>query len=235
MRLSPEFNHLEYSELDSTNEEARRLLQVDSLNQITIIRASSQTAGRGTQGRPWISPPGAGLYFSIVHPFSALAEMPAHMVPLTPVFTLAAGVACAETIQELTGLRIQLKPVNDLYVENRKLGGILVESLISQNHCKALITGIGINVFEHIAVADACEQEARGNQPISLQSCISPQIFNQWHCDAIMRELCHSIARNIHTLYQALIAGEQEVILSRYEAFKLPDFEIPFNASKKTK
>ncbi len=221
MSSSPSsFQYIEYTELDSTNEEARRLLQSETLERLTLIRADSQTAGRGTQGRPWISPSGAGLYFSLVHPFSTLAEMQPHTVPLTPTFTLAAGAACAETIEELTGLRIQLKPVNDLYVQGQKLGGILVESLMSSNQCKALITGIGINLFRHTDVAAGCAQEARGNQPVSLQDCIAEQIFNQWHPDAIKRELCQAIAQNVHRFYQQLINGQEALILERYEHFK---------------
>jgi biotin-[acetyl-CoA-carboxylase] ligase BirA-like protein len=224
----PKFQLFQHVELDSTNEEARRQLQAGALNQLSIIRAASQTAGRGTQGRQWISPAGAGLYFSIVHPFWALAEMPPEDIPLTPIFTLAAGVACAETIRELTGLQIQLKPINDLYVENRKLGGILVESLITQNQCKALITGIGINVLEHQSVAEGCKQDERGNQPISLQSAIAPHIFSQWHGDAIMQELCEAISQQVHHLYLELIAGNAEAILNRYQTFKLPGYELQF-------
>jgi BirA family biotin operon repressor/biotin-[acetyl-CoA-carboxylase] ligase len=223
MTSRPLFQYIEATELDSTNEEARRLLQAEALNRLTIIRADSQTAGRGTQGRSWISPPGAGLYFSLVHPFFALTDVQPNAVPLTPIFTLAVGVACAETIEELSGLRIHLKPINDLYVHNRKLGGILVESLMSSNQCKALITGIGINIFRHADLYTGCEQEGRGNQPTSLQDCIPEQLFNQWHGDAIKKELCHTIAENVHRLYLALIAGEESLILERYEHFKQPD------------
>lgn len=222
MHAIPEFQQFHHVELDSTNEEARRLLQANALTQPAIIRADAQTAGKGTQGRPWISPAGAGLYFSIVHPFAANAVQPPAEIPLTPVFTLAAGVACAETIHELTGLTIQLKPINDLYVEGRKLGGILVESLIRENHCQALITGIGINIFTHATVLSGCEQEARGNQPVSLQACISPQLFGQWHGDAIKAELCQAIALNVHRLYQTLIAGDSDSIQAQYERYRLP-------------
>lgn len=226
MRPNPEFQFIHHGTLDSTNEEARRQIQAEALERPSVIRAANQTAGRGTQGRPWLSPMGAGLYFSIVHPFSALDETPPESIPLTPVFTLAAGVACAETIRELTGLSIQLKPTNDLYVENRKLGGILVESLITRNHCRALITGIGINVLEHPSVTEGCEREQRGNRPISLQAAIAPPIFNQWHADAMMQELCETITHQVHALYLKLIAGDSASILSRYQSYKLPGYEL---------
>ena len=187
--IIPDFDLLLYDKLDSTNEEAKRLLADGRITRPSLLRAESQTAGKGTQGRRWFSPPGAGLYCSVVHPFpgETLTGHTQREIPLSPLFTLAAGVACAETIQELTGLGIQLKPINDLYVDGRKLGGILTESLISENHCKALITGIGINVFEHTAITDGCELEDRGNVPASLQGNIPSHLFSQWHGTLLLR------------------------------------------------
>ncbi|WP_303674649.1 biotin--[acetyl-CoA-carboxylase] ligase [Vampirovibrio chlorellavorus] len=226
------FHYIEAPELDSTNEEARRLLQAEALSGPAIIRAHQQTAGRGTQGRTWHSPAGAGLYFSVVHPFAGWVEVPPALVPITPLFTLAAGVACAESVRDLTGLELQLKPINDLCVNGQKLGGILVESLISQNQCQALITGIGINVFEQDSIIAACLEEGRGNQPISLQACIPPHHFEQFlrldggQGQALMRELCDAIAGTVDDLYRALILGEHRSILARYRECQLPGTEL---------
>jgi biotin-(acetyl-CoA carboxylase) ligase len=234
-----------YAELDSTNEEAKRLLAQGEIQRPVILRTDCQTAGKGTQGRQWFSPPGAGLYFSIVHPFENTtgwrlgegasdwlsenitggASIPE--IPLTPLFTLAAGVACAETLASLTGLTIQLKPINDLYVEGRKLGGILTESLISENRCKALITGIGINIREHNEIQIGCDQENRGHQPISLQACIAPQLFNQWHADALLQELSQAIALAVNAQYQQLAQGQAQSLLAAYLTYKLPDVDLP--------
>ena len=234
----------EYDALDSTNDEAKRLLHANALNGLTVIRAECQTAGRGTQGRVWASPQRAGLYFSIVHPFMLSARNedsnPLPDIPLTPVFTLAAGIACAETLETLTGQTIQLKPINDLMVEGRKLGGILTESLISENRCRALITGIGINVFRHDDVETHCETEHRGNHPTSLQSCLPPHLFAQWHPDALMRALCAAIPLRVDSLYHELILNVASdahplksdsptfsELLARYETFRLPDYPLP--------
>ena len=225
----PDFELLLYDELDSTNEEAKRLLADGRITRPCLLRAESQTAGKGTHGRRWFSPPGAGLYCSVVHPFpgETLTGQAQGKIPLTPLFTLAAGVACAETIQELTGLGIQLKPINDLYVDGRKLGGILTESLISENHCRALITGIGINVFAHTAITDGCKLEDRGNLPASLQDCIPSHLFSQWHGDAIRQELALALARQVGRSYRMLIEHGGKVIVDQYAQYKTPEFDFP--------
>ncbi len=264
-RTAP-FTVRHYPELDSTNEESKRLLAQEDISSPLIVRADSQTAGKGTQGRQWFSPPGAGLYFSVVHSFETgsdwllpaihpTGDAPFHSmnewnesfheadqfwsasqgqdsqskgsIPLTPLFTLAAGVACAETVATLTGLSIQLKPINDLYVEGRKLGGILTESLISENRCKALITGIGINLREHEAVQEGCTQDQRGHQPISLQACIAPQLFQQWHPAALMEELSQAIAMAVDEQYRRLAQGRTTELLAAYLRYKLPEIDMP--------
>ena len=85
-----------------------------------VVRAISQTKGRGRQGRSWFSPPGGGLYFS------ALLR-PDGEPGISSLLTLILGVAAAEGLREATGLRIGLKWPNDLRVDGKKIGGILCE------------------------------------------------------------------------------------------------------------
>lgn len=104
----------------------------------TVVVADAQTAGRGRHGRTWASPPGAGLYMS------ALMRPPAHAIGL---LTIAAGVALAEGIQAASGLRPQLKWPNDVYMEGRKLAGILAEAGTSQAGVQYVVLGCGINLM----------------------------------------------------------------------------------------
>jgi BirA family biotin operon repressor/biotin-[acetyl-CoA-carboxylase] ligase len=97
-----------------------------------IVLADEQTAGRGRHRRTWRSPPGAGLYMSVV------LRPPE---PVSPVLTLCAGVAVAEGIAVATGLQVELKWPNDLHVSGRKLGGILAEGTTG-----FVVLGVGINV-----------------------------------------------------------------------------------------
>ena len=88
--------------------------------------AEAQTAGRGRRGHSWLSPPGSGLYVSVV---LTPARARAGGGTATALVTLTAGVALAQGIEAATGLRVDLKWPNDLYVARRKLGGILAEGV----------------------------------------------------------------------------------------------------------
>ena len=103
-----------------------------------VVVADEQTAGRGRRGHAWFSPPGSGLYVSVV-----LAPATARVDPLraTMLLTLAAGVALAEGIDAATGLPVSLKWPNDLLVSRRKVAGILAEA--ADRH---VVVGYGINV-----------------------------------------------------------------------------------------
>lgn len=119
--------------IDSTNKHALQLAK-DGAGEGTCIISREQTAGRGRLGRSWVSPPDSGIYMSIVlRPTLAMEDM--------PLITLATGVACAKAIESVCGLAIGLKWVNDLILDRKKLGGILVEM-----QKPAVVVGIGINV-----------------------------------------------------------------------------------------
>jgi len=103
-----------------------------------VVLAEAQTAGRGRHGHSWYSPPGSGLYASVV-----VSPGRARLDPTraTLLLTLAAGVALAEALEDATGLRADLKWPNDLCVSGRKLAGILAEA-----SGERVILGYGINV-----------------------------------------------------------------------------------------
>jgi BirA family biotin operon repressor/biotin-[acetyl-CoA-carboxylase] ligase len=122
-----------YPDVSSTNDVAAAIAGRGA-REGSVVLANAQSAGRGRQGRTWVSPPGAGLYVSIV-----LAPPP-HAVPL---LTIAAGVAVAEGIQAASGLEPRLKWPNDVYLGDRKVAGVLAEA----DNCSIVILGIGVNVM----------------------------------------------------------------------------------------
>jgi BirA family biotin operon repressor/biotin-[acetyl-CoA-carboxylase] ligase len=128
----------------------------------TTILADAQSAGRGRRGRSWFSPPGAGLYTSVIlRPQRAQGErLP--IAAVTAAMTLAAGVAVAEAIRHTTGLPVTLKWPNDVVVEDpppaatrrRKLAGILTEGSAAGSELQYAILGFGINVRPMTLPAD---------------------------------------------------------------------------------
>lgn len=130
-----------FTETHSTNDIAATLAE-NGAPQGTIVLASSQTAGRGRFGRTWFSPPGAGLYVSLVCRNERAAAL----------LTLAGGVAVADGIRSATGLPVQIKWPNDVVVDDRraagrrKLAGILAEATSTPEGLQYVILGFGINL-----------------------------------------------------------------------------------------
>lgn len=122
-----------FARTDSTNIRARALAAAGAPHG-TLVTAAEQTAGRGRQGRSWVAPAGRALQASLV--LRALG-------PTAPLLPLLAGVAVCEACEALATLRTALKWPNDVWVDGRKLAGILVEANPSERWA---VLGIGINV-----------------------------------------------------------------------------------------
>ncbi|HST23469.1 MAG TPA: biotin--[acetyl-CoA-carboxylase] ligase [Blastocatellia bacterium] len=129
---------LRFESLPSTNDLAREMAQSGEGEGLVIL-ARQQTAGRGRQGRSWSSPPGEGLYVSLV--------LRPDITPIdSPVITLAAAVAVAETLEQDYRIPSDIKWPNDVLARGRKICGILVESAIEANKLLYAIMGIGVNL-----------------------------------------------------------------------------------------
>lgn len=128
----------------STNDVAARLADAPDAEG-TVVVADAQSAGRGRRGRTWFSPPGAGLYVSVV-----LTPGRARRAPdrATRLLTLTAGVALAEGIERATGFGPAIKWPNDLFVGRRKLAGILAEGIAPSTGTtlETVVLGYGINI-----------------------------------------------------------------------------------------
>ncbi len=124
---------------DSTNRQMRAMAEAGAPEGAALF-ALSQTAGRGRLGRSFFSPAGSGLYFSVLLRPQGIAD--------GLKITAAAGVAVAEAVQEVLGLELSIKWVNDLYYQNKKVCGILAESALDGKGGFAwCVLGIGLNVF----------------------------------------------------------------------------------------
>lgn len=100
--------------------------------------ANQQTAGRGRAGKSWASQPGAGIWLTMI-------ERPADISGLE-VLSLRVGLAAAEALDRFASEPIRLKWPNDLYIDEGKLGGILVEARWRERSVEWIAIGLGVNV-----------------------------------------------------------------------------------------
>jgi BirA family transcriptional regulator, biotin operon repressor / biotin---[acetyl-CoA-carboxylase] ligase len=128
---------LRFDSLPSTNLEAARRAMAGATEGLCIV-ASEQTAGRGRLERHWVSPKHAGLYFSII-------LRPQIAQGLWPVLTLMAAVAVQDALLDSCGLVADIKWPNDILVNERKLCGILAET-VETPLGRAVVVGVGINL-----------------------------------------------------------------------------------------
>ncbi|HYN84570.1 MAG TPA: biotin--[acetyl-CoA-carboxylase] ligase [Pyrinomonadaceae bacterium] len=142
MREEPAPVVLRFDSLPSTNTEAARQAAAGAREWLCVV-ASEQTAGRGRQGRAWESPPGAGLYFSVV-------LRPRLDASLWPLLTLTAAVAVSDALRETCALDVDIKWPNDLLAGGRKVCGILAEAVEGAPSYKsggrACVVGVGVNL-----------------------------------------------------------------------------------------
>ncbi|MGD8370562.1 MAG: biotin--[acetyl-CoA-carboxylase] ligase [Syntrophobacterales bacterium] len=127
-----------YQQLDSTNLTAMELAQ-QGAPEGTAVLADQQLRGRGRGSRSWHSPPGVGVYCSIIF-------RPKFLPSMAQLITLMTAVAVARAVSLKTSLSPQIKWPNDILVNEKKVGGILSEAEASSSGIKHVVVGIGINV-----------------------------------------------------------------------------------------
>lgn len=103
-----------------------------------VVFAEEQTGGRGRFGRKWFSPPGKGIWMSVL----LRPELPLHH---TPQLTLLTGVAVCRAVRACTGAEAGIKWPNDLLIDGRKMCGILLESAVEDHEVRYCIAGIGVD------------------------------------------------------------------------------------------
>jgi BirA family biotin operon repressor/biotin-[acetyl-CoA-carboxylase] ligase len=146
-----------------------------------VFVTDEQVAGRGRRGRSWTAPPGTSLLVSVLlRPTWLPAAAAFHL-------TMLAAVVAAEAIEKVTGLTVDLKWPNDLQIEGRKLGGILVETELDDTAVHWAVIGCGINVnWDPRAIPElvdtATSLSSEQGQPVSrsdllqaMLECLDPR------------------------------------------------------------
>lgn len=154
------------AQVDSTNSECRRLAASGAPDG-TVVIADSQTAGRGRRGRSFLSPPGQGLYLSVL--WRPECE-PEQLLPLTAL----AAVAVCRAIERLSGGKTQIKWPNDLILGGRKICGILTELSLEgeSGRVDCVVVGIGVNCRQREEDFPVELRQIAGSLDMSLQEKI---------------------------------------------------------------
>lgn len=159
--------------VDSIPSTNARLLSYARQSASHFLIARQQTAGVGRRGGVWQSPPSGNLYLS----YCFHTSLPLSVVALLP---LAFGVEIAREIESALGVSIQLKWPNDLYLNGRKCGGLLLETKVLEDDVMALVVGVGVNVASHPS------QSLLGRPVTSLQSALDESISLERVAIAVM-------------------------------------------------
>jgi BirA family transcriptional regulator, biotin operon repressor / biotin---[acetyl-CoA-carboxylase] ligase len=184
-----------YSEnLSSTNSYATELLKNNAPQEGTIIYTNYQRAGRGQDGNTWESENGKNLLISLIlYPFMI---KPSDQFIISKIISL--GIC--DYLRQHTD-NVSIKWPNDIYVNNDKIAGILLEVSIIQNEIEHIIAGVGLNINQQ-------KFKSTGAKPVSL-SIITGKDYNIVEC-------LKSVASNLDRRYKQLLLGKWSEIDYEY-------------------
>lgn len=196
--------------IDSTMRRAAALAR-EGAPSGAIVGADEQTAGQGRLGRSWHSPPGGGLYFTmILRPRLGAADL--------PLVTLALGLAVADSVQMFTGLPCDLRWPNDVLANGRKLAGIL-----TQMQDGAVLAGVGLNVNQPDFPPDL--------RPIATSLILETGTEHDKHF--LLRAIAGNIESHLQILESSgaaailrLFASASSYVAGRRVAVELPTGEV---------
>lgn len=198
-----------YPVIDSTNNYL--INKKNQFNQFEICLAELQTAGRGrsTQARQksWFSPFGNNIYCSISWQYSGNQN---GLLGLS----LVAGITVAQTLSDLGCSGVELKWPNDIYINNKKVAGILTEIIGEPNgYCK-IILGFGLNVFNKYNPAQLAEINQSINQP---WTCLSEHVNTQLCRNQLISALLNKFKHN----YDDFIANGLALFIDKWQKYDI--------------
>jgi BirA family transcriptional regulator, biotin operon repressor / biotin---[acetyl-CoA-carboxylase] ligase len=194
-RLAGPIHH--FDTLPSTNDLAKEL-GAGNAPEGTMVVAEGQSRGRGRLGRQWNSPPGAGLYVSI------LLRPPLPPTDM-PQITLTAAVAVVRALQRATGVAAGIKWPNDLVLAGKKLGGLLTEMETESDQIRHLVVGLGLNVNNE-------------QLPVELEALATSLKLATGRTFSRLKIL-QAWLEEMEDLYQLFLAREFAVILREWKVY----------------
>ena len=187
-------NIIKLQTVDSTNNYATRLIISSVPEEWTIITAEEQLSGKGQKGNKWESEKGKNILFSIiVYP---------HFLKISDQFLLSKAVSLGiHDVISMFSESVSIKWPNDIYVDNSKISGILIENSISGLRINYSIIGIGLNVNQKIFLSEA-------PNPVSLCEILNKELNKE--------EIFEMIILSIYKWYLLLKEGRHFIINDAY-------------------
>jgi BirA family biotin operon repressor/biotin-[acetyl-CoA-carboxylase] ligase len=187
-------NLIFYENLPSTNARAAHLLKNCEIQEGTIIYTNYQSAGRGQKGDSWESEDGKNLLFSVV-------LFPSMIHPADQFFiSMSVSLGICDFLKRYIP-SFMIKWPNDIYVNNDKIAGILIENSIMSDHIENTIAGIGLNINQKKFLSDA-------ENPVSL-SIITGENYDLAIC-------LEQLASDLDESYKQLLSGNFAQIKHKY-------------------
>ena len=188
------------STVDSTNTYLKE--RAADLPDGYAVIADSQTAGRGRRGRSFLSPSGTGIYISILlHPTLPLERI--------NMITVGAAVAVSEAIAETAGFTPDIKWVNDVLKNGKKLCGILTEASVEAEtgQLSYAVVGVGVNI-----------RPPEGGLPEELRDIAGS--LEEFAPHPVRRNaFAASFFNHMESCYQLIVSGNTEALIDRYRSF----------------
>ena len=204
--MKEEFSIQWLEEVDSTNSEALR--NIGNLDNLSVIAASRQVAGRGQKGNSWLSRGGENLTFSIVMKFGKDQVKP---LEARNQFDLSKASTLGITdYLESEGIGCRIKWPNDVYVGKHKICGMLIENSLDGKMLASSVIGIGLNVnqteFPHVLV-----------NPVSMKIVTG----RDYLLDKELEKLCSAVVKRLKSIWSGLpsMNAEYESRLFRFGVF----------------
>lgn len=180
-------------ECHSTNEELLLRIRRETLNEGHVLHTGHQIAGKGQRGNAWLSERGKNLLFSIYLTPKVLLPKQAYLL------NIISGLAVVDALVPRVGDKVELKWPNDVYVGDKKISGILVETMIEGGVIADAVVGIGVNVNQsHFPLATATS--------ILMESDVT--------CE--LEELLEQIIQQLEKYYLKLKSGDTRGLLEAY-------------------
>jgi BirA family biotin operon repressor/biotin-[acetyl-CoA-carboxylase] ligase len=186
-----------YESTTSTNDRAMEIGDRERDADGIVVVADTQTHGRGRHGRSWISPPGSNLYFTVL-------LRPPFPPDRASLFIVMTAVAMTSALRKYTGLDVRIKWPNDMLINGRKVGGILMEMRSDRDRINFVVMGIGINVN----LAPDIPQE----QMLLPATSLKEECGRDLNRSELLREALSELGYR----YKLLLKGDKETLINEW-------------------